>query len=240
MKTCSKCGDEKDESNFHKNSASKDGLRPDCTQCKKLQYKEWAPNFASKQCNHCGYEKTASEFYPKSACCKICRDLKTNMRAKALQFKAESSESAKKILLASIEKMRATNAKWRIANKEKVRAKVYQWRKDNPDAYHSINAKSRKKNFARVMVSNGQRRAIEKSATPSWANKKTMASFYKTARGLNMLFGEWHHVDHIVPLNHKLVCGLHCEANMQILTAAENFLKNNRFWPDMPVDEAKT
>lgn len=33
MKTCSKCGETKDESDYHKHCQSKDGLRPDCKAC---------------------------------------------------------------------------------------------------------------------------------------------------------------------------------------------------------------
>jgi hypothetical protein len=42
------------------------------------------------------------------------------------------------------------------------------------------------------------------------------------------------HVDHIVPLVSKFVCGLHCEANLQLLPGPENQRKGNRVWPDMP------
>jgi len=41
-------------------------------------------------------------------------------------------------------------------------------------------------------------------------------------------------VDHIVPVNHPYVTGLHCEANLEIITVAKNEHKSNHYWPDMP------
>lgn len=35
-------------------------------------------------------------------------------------------------------------------------------------------------------------------------------------------------VDHIVPLNHKIACGLHVAANFQVVPASWNFRKGNR------------
>jgi hypothetical protein len=35
-------------------------------------------------------------------------------------------------------------------------------------------------------------------------------------------------------LRSELVCGLHCEANLQIISAFDNQSKRNYRWPDMP------
>jgi len=67
-----------------------------------------------------------------------------------------------------------------------------------------------------------------KKVTPAWANAAAMKRIYDRAALLNK------EVDHIVPLNSPIVCGLHCEDNMQVLTSLENSAKSNRWWPDMP------
>ena len=55
-----------------------------------------------------------------------------------------------------------------------------------------------------------------------------MLAFYEEARRLTEETGIVHHVDHIIPINHPLICGLHVETNLQVLPAAENSRKGNR------------
>jgi hypothetical protein len=42
-------------------------------------------------------------------------------------------------------------------------------------------------------------------------------------------FGFLWHVDHIIPLNGVNVSGLHVIENIQVIPAAENLLKNNKY-----------
>lgn len=79
-----------------------------------------------------------------------------------------------------------------------------------------------------------KRRAKRKQATPAWANDAKMREFYALADLLTKESGFPYEVDHIVPLQSPIVCGLHWEGNMQVLPLEKNRAKSNRHWPDMP------
>lgn len=78
------------------------------------------------------------------------------------------------------------------------------------------------------------RRECERQATPPWSVTRDRCAFYKEAKRLTAATGRMHVVDHIVPLLHPLVCGLHCETNLQVLTYEANGRKSNNWWPNMP------
>ena len=68
-----------------------------------------------------------------------------------------------------------------------------------------------------------------KYAKPSWADDKAIRLIYEKAVHLTIVTGIKHEVDHIVPLTNKLVCGLHVENNLQVITFTENRQKSNKF-----------
>lgn len=78
-------------------------------------------------------------------------------------------------------------------------------------------------------INSGKRRQVLIRACPSWANYQRIGEIYLEAERISRETGVQHHVDHEVPLQHKLVCGLHVPANLRIITATENLSKNNRF-----------
>jgi hypothetical protein len=117
----------------------------------------------------------------------------------------------------------------------KQRVKIYDATRPERTAYQREYAKSHFQRNKPLHNARGkQRRAIQRRAMPAWANTELIKEYYFAADLLSMCTGEWYHVDHVVPLQSELVCGLHWEGNMQILTGPENISKGNRFWPDMP------
>lgn len=120
---------------------------------------------------------------------------------------------------------RDASKKYRDRNKEKAIQRCANWRKENPEKLKSYRQQEATKAMARFFTSS--RRARIAQAIPPWADLKEIEKIYESCPS-------GYHVDHIVPLISKKVCGLHCEANLRQIPARENQQKNNLWWPDMP------
>jgi predicted S18 family serine protease len=77
------------------------------------------------------------------------------------------------------------------------------------------------------------RKKYTKQATPSFINWNAVEAIYKTAQELTKETGEFHEVDHIIPLRGKKVSGLHWEANLRIVTRHINRVKSNNLVDDI-------
>lgn len=143
------------------------------------------------------------------------------------------------------EKNRARATKWREVNIEKARdtsRRRYAEKADEVAAYRLANrgqilsylSNWHKLNRSKSTAYSSARNAQKIRATPVWANGFFIEEVYELAARRTSMLGVDFQVDHIVPLRSNLVCGLHCEANMQVITKTENMSKGNRCWPNMP------
>lgn len=99
------------------------------------------------------------------------------------------------------------NKNYYIDNKESCNARSLEHYQENKTLYTEKSAK---------------RRAAKLQATPVWADKAKIKQVY-----LDCPAG--FHVDHIIPLNNPLVCGLHVHNNLQCIPAKDNLEKSNKF-----------
>lgn len=74
-------------------------------------------------------------------------------------------------------------------------------------------------------------------SAPAWVDRAALNDIRLKAKALTDATGIEHVMDHIVPLNNPLVCGLTVPWNLQVLTRKANAAKSNLHWPDMPGDQ---
>lgn len=148
-----------------------------------------------------------------------------------LLYKKQYAERNKEVIrhkqhakyIKNAEKIRAATRRWEKANPEKVNASKRKWEKNNPGICNEKTAR---------------RFAAKRRATPKWANQFLMEEVYDLAVRRTKTTGFKWNVDHIVPLNSSVVCGLHVENNLQVIPKVVNCSKSNRYWPDMPMQGA--
>lgn len=102
--------------------------------------------------------------------------------------------------------------------------------------YSSDQAESKRlyksRNRHKQALSSAKYRAKKISATPVWVDHKSIEEIYKQAKELTDFFVEFlpdsgFHVDHEIPLQGEIVCGLHVPWNLQILPSRLNLSKGN-------------
>ena len=162
------------------------------------------------------------------------------MREWRNKHKEELRSYMKKYYLENKEWFNNKGREWRKKNFHLEQKANKRWREENRERKAATNLAWARKNPEKIGASVARHRAAKLKAMPKWANDFFIEEAYDLAARRSKLktcgYAKWH-VDHIVPLQSKLVCGLHVEHNLQVIPDKANISKNNRWWPDMPTGE---
>jgi hypothetical protein len=214
VKRCGRCGEAKPLTAFSRDSGRKDGLQKRCKACQSAHFQANRDRNLARQ-----------------------RQYDTENREARQKRTAEYYENNR-------DRLKPVRALWHRENAEKVAARKAKYRTENPEKFHGVRAGDveylgylsqwRRLNRGKVTAASNKRRAAKLQATPKWADFGAIAELYEVSVATVEIFGIAFEVDHIVPLKSKLVCGLHWEGNLRVITRIENRQKKNSVWPDMP------
>ena len=121
---------------------------------------------------------------------------------------------------------------WALANPKKDAAKKAKWREENREQHNAINRAWWSENKDKRAFYQAKRRAAQMQRTPNWVTedeKLRINALYSVAAMYTRESGEEWHVDHQIPLQGKLVSGLHVYANLTVIRGSENVKKSNKF-----------
>lgn len=174
-----------------------------------------------KKCYSCKQEKLLSEFY------------KNKSRTDGYQVSCKSCikdyQELNKDKISEYKKLYVDNNKAEIANYRRA------YRKTNKLKITIQKKEYHRANKYKFSAQAAKRRASKLRATPIWLTEDQfieIEEFYEIAQAFKLYTGQQYHVDHIIPLQGKNVCGLHVPWNLQILEASENLSKSNKLLED--------
>lgn len=118
--------------------------------------------------------------------------------------------------------------KWADSHPENLAAASRKWKEAHPE----LKNRWAKNNLDKRAAAWARYYAAKLKACPKWADLEAIETLYTEAHRRTKETGIEYHVDHIVPLQGKLVSGLHVEYNLQVIPAVENCRKGNKFEPE--------
>lgn len=180
-----------------------------------------------KICSTCGISKDMSSFYTdnsksdgRRSNCKSCHNTSVALRLKDPNVK---------------KKAYAKRAEWESKNSARRHVYKSQWllndAASNPEKYALKYLSYAKNNAGKINAKTRKRQAAKIQRTPNWldvVDMSEMECIYMYAASLRKV-GLKYDVDHIYPLQGKLVSGLHVPSNLRVIHESENRSKHNKF-----------
>jgi hypothetical protein len=180
-----------------------------------------ALNVDVKCCSKCGLNKSFEDYWKDplgkhglKSSCKVC------LRSRKAEHNSQNKERVK-----------SRNAEYRKTNRQPIKQAKKLYRIANKDRIGEYQVQYRAKNRDKTIASNAKRRSERLNALASWADLTKIRMFYQHAQEMQRSTGNRYAVDHIVPLKHPFVCGLHVESNLRVIGFSENSVKGNQFIP---------
>lgn len=216
-KRCSCCGQVKPVSEFHKNKSKPDGLHLACKVCRKAESKQYI-------------DKNKESVYNRQ------KERYLKDRDKYLDMMSRYREANKEVLKQKQKEYREKNSETKknrdrlyyAANKDKIR----EYREANKERRALQFKEYAQNNKGRIQAIKARRYTSKLKATPKWLSKVDLdliRTEYELSAWCSSVMGEPYHVDHIVPLQGKQVCGLHVPWNLRVIPATDNIKKGNKY-----------
>lgn len=170
-----------------------------------------------KFCNSCKTEQPLTEFYKDrtkvdglrttcKTCKKVCDKLYAKNNAEVISVKRKERY---------------------LERYDIERSQQSEYARNNRDLFNKHAREYKNNNKGKVNAATRARQAAKLKATPSWANLEQIKRIYTACASISKRTGVEHHVDHIIPLKGKNVCGFHTENNLAIIPARINLAKSN-------------
>ena len=210
-KKCSKCGEEKELSEFHKAKQNKDGYRGSCKDCVKEYKKEYRKN--NKEYNK-----------------EYCKEYYENNKEKRKEYYKEWFKNNKEYRKEYYKNNKEKVKEYKSKNKEKINKRIRERKQSEPLFKMKSNLRARTSRAFKV-----------KSCKKNTSTEKMLGCNFETAhkhierqftKGMNWNNqGEWH-IDHIIPLasaktEEELIKLCHY-TNLQPLWAKDNRSKGSK------------
>jgi len=194
-----------------------------------------------KCCGKCGENKPLTEYYKqksnKDGLYTYCKSCKYNQQREWFNKNREENLEY--------------HARYRQENKEKIDSQIAEWHEKNPESRAESRRAWKNRNRDRIRKEHAEYKRNNRDKSAKWTaqrranvlqasdygnedlNELVLQEAYAVAKKRTESTGVKHHVDHVIPLGGKEVCGFHVWNNLRVIPAYENTAKGNKLIEDL-------